>query len=72
MLNDILHPSQKDQVVAVGSVSDATGWKRLDKLNSFIQKSSPLKEKTMARHLNGHKKGLNHGRLPLRKEEGVP
>ena len=43
MLNDILHPSQKDHIPAVGGVNDATGWKRLEKINSFIQQSPPLK-----------------------------
>lgn len=43
MLNDILHSSQKDHVPALGGVNDASGSKRLDKLNNFIQASPPLK-----------------------------
>lgn len=43
MLNDILHPSQRDQVPAVGGVTDVSGRKRLDRLSNIIQKSPPLK-----------------------------
>ena len=48
MLNDILHPIQKEYIPAIGRINDLTGWKRLEKLNGFIQQSPPLKpwEKT--------------------------
>lgn len=43
MLNDVLHSSQKEPVPALGGVNDASGCKRLDKLNSFLQQSPALK-----------------------------
>ena len=69
MLNDILHPSQKDHIPAVGGVNDASGWKRLEKINSFIQQSPPLKPWAL-RDKNAESKVSNCRDLARTKSQG--
>ncbi len=43
LLNDVLHPGMKEDLPAASGFNDASGRKRLEKLNSLIQRSPPLK-----------------------------
>ena len=57
MLTDILEPSKTQSVPSCADVYDKSGNKRLEKLNTVIQKSSPLKPWVLRTHSNKVKLG---------------
>ena len=52
MLTDILEPNKTQLLPSCADAYDKSGNKRLEKLNSVIQKSSPLKPWVLRSHSN--------------------